>query len=120
QRDGKLAVDSEKLDKAVNDNFDQLNGFLTGKDGLMARLGTKISPFTDSGGILDSRTKALQNTLSSVDDQRKALDLRIEKVEVRLLRQFNTMDSLLGQLAGTSNYLTGVLDSLPGVVKKSK
>lgn len=120
QRDGKLAVDSDKLDKAVNENFDQLNGFLTGNDGLMARLGTKISPFTDNGGILDSRTKALQNTLSSVDDQRRSLDLRIEKVEARLLKQFNTMDSLLGQLAGTSNYLTGVLDSLPGVVKQSK
>ncbi len=118
QRDGTLAVDSDKLDKAVNDNFDQLNGFLTGDDGLMARLGTKISPFTDSGGILDSRTKALQNTLASVDDQREALDLRIGKVEARLLKQFNAMDSLLGQLAGTSDYLTGVLDSLPGVVKK--
>lgn len=118
QRDGKLAVDSEQLDKAVNDNFEQLNGFLTGDDGLMARLGSKIDPFTQSGGILDSRTKALQNTLASVDDQREALDLRIGKVEARLLKQFNAMDSLLGQLAGTSDYLTGVLDSLPGVVKK--
>jgi len=27
---------------------------------------------------------------------------------------------MVGQLMGTSNYLTGILDSLPGVVKKSK
>src|SRR5690606_40522736 len=71
--------------------------FRSGDNGLMARLGSKIDPFTQSGGILDSRTKALQNTLSSVDDQREALDLRIGKVEARLLKQFNAMDSLLGQ-----------------------
>lgn len=118
QRDGTLAVDDDKLTEALENNFDQLNGFLTGDDGLMARLGNQIDPFTKSGGILEGRTKALQNTLSSVDDQREALDLRIGKVEARLLSQFNAMDTLLGQLAGTSNYLTGVLDSLPGVVKK--
>lgn len=120
QRDGTLAVDNEKLTEALENNFDQLNGFLTGNDGLMARLSNQIDPFSKSGGILDNRTKALQNTLASVDDQREALDLRIEKVEARLLNQFNAMDSLLGQLAGTSSYLTSVLDSLPGVVRKDK
>lgn len=121
QRDGKLAIDDEKLDQALENNFEQLNSFLTGDDGLMARLSTQVEPYTQTGGILENRTKALQNVLTGrggVDDQREALDRRIAKVESRLLAQFNAMDTLLAQMSGTSNYLTSVLDNLPGVVKK--
>lgn len=120
QRDGTLKLDGSKLDKTLENNFEQLNGFLTGKDGLMGRLSDRVDPYTKSGGIVDSRTKALQNTLSSVDEQRENLTRRVAKLEARLFSQFNAMDTLLGQLSGTSDYLTGVLDGLPGVVKKSK
>ena len=123
QRDGTLQIDDAKLDKTLDQNFDQVAGFITGEDGLMARLNGKIDPYTQTGGILESRTKALQNTLTGangVDEQREQLTRRISKLETRLFAQFNAMDTLIGQLSGTSNYLTGVLDSLPGVVKQSK
>src|SRR5690606_12720466 len=64
QRDGKLAVDNTKLDKALDTNFEQVNAFFTGDQGLMARLETKVKPYTETGGVLDNRTKALQNTLT--------------------------------------------------------
>ncbi|QJD58844.1 flagellar filament capping protein FliD [Pseudomonas sp. gcc21] len=118
QRDGSLKLDDTKFDAALKDNFDSMAGFLTGRDGLMAKLESRVAPYTANGGLLESRTTSLQNTLASVDDQRLALTRRVEKLESRLLAQFNAMDSMIGQLAGTSEYLTGVLDSLPGVVKK--
>ncbi|HDZ55802.1 MAG TPA: hypothetical protein ENI17_04270 [Pseudomonas xinjiangensis] len=118
QRDGTLKLDDAKFDEVLGENFDQLAGFLTGKDGVMARLESKVRPYTGSDGILESRTTALQNTLSSVDDQRLELTRRVAKLETRLLAQFNAMDATIGQLTNTSNYLTGVLDNLPGVVKK--
>lgn len=120
QRDGTLAVDDTRLTAAVNDNFDQLGGFLTGADGLMGRLESKVKPYAENGGILDSRTKALQNTLSSVDDQRDQLTRRIGQLEARLFSQFNAMDALVAQLSGTSDYLTGALDNLPGVVRQDR
>lgn len=120
QRDGTLAIDSERLDTVLEDNFEQLNGFLTGDNGLMARLDGKIDPYTQTGGILESRTTALQNTLSSVDDQREQLTRRIDKLEARLFSQFNAMDALVGQLSGTSDYLSGALDNLPGVVRQDR
>ena len=118
QRDGTLKLDETKFDAVLKDNFSEMSGFLTGPDGLMAKLEKRVAPYTASGGILESRTNALQNTLSSVDDQREALTRRVAKLETRLLAQFNAMDSMIGQLAGTSDYLTGVLANLPGVVKK--
>lgn len=120
ERDGTLKLDSQKLDKILESGTDKLSGFFTGETGLMARLESRVKPYTQTGGLLDNRDTALQNTMSSVRDQREALERRTASLESRLLAQFNAMDSLVGNLMGTSNYLTGVLDSLPGVVKPSK
>jgi len=121
QRDGKLAVDDTKLDNALESNFEQVNAFFTGDDGLMARLEDKVKPYTETGGLLESRTKTLQNTLSGrggVDEQREALTLRLGKLEARLFAQFNAMDTLISQLSSTGGFLDAQLDSLPGFVKK--
>lgn len=120
QRDGTLAVDNTKLNKALDNNFDQVNSFFTGKDGLMARMESKVTPYTDKGGVLDGRTKALQSTITSVDAQRESHAARISKLEARLFTQFNAMDMLVSQMNSTSSFLTAQLDSLPGVVKKDK
>lgn len=120
QRDGTLKIDDERLDSILENSFDQLSGFLTGESGVLARLESKVDPYTQTGGILESRTKALQNTLSSVDDQRLQLGRRIDKLEARLFSQFNAMDSLVAQLSGTSDYLSGALNNLPGVVRQDR
>lgn len=117
-RDGTLALDAGKLDDALENNFDSLSTFLAGDNGLMSRLDAKIEPYTKSGGILDGRTTSLQNTLSNIDDQRETLTLRLDKLEARLLAQFNAMDTLVAGLSSTSDYLTGQLANLPGVVKQ--
>lgn len=120
QRDGTLKIDDERLDSVLADSFDQVSGFLTGDNGVLARLESRVKPYTQTGGILESRTDALQNTLSSVDDQRDQLSRRIGKLEARLFSQFNAMDALVAQLSGTSDYLTGALQNLPGVVRKDR
>lgn len=120
QRDGKLAVDTTKMNSAVDNNFDQVKDFFTGDKGLMARMESKVKPYTDSDGLLAGRTKSLNNTLSSVDAERETLAARITKLEARLFTQFNAMDSLVSQLNSTSSFLTSQLDNLPGVVKQNK
>ncbi|WP_304639801.1 flagellar filament capping protein FliD [Pseudomonas sp.] len=120
QRDGTLKLDDAKLDAVMRNSFDQLSGMLTGSDGLMAKLESKVAPYTQTGGILDGRTKALQNTLSGLDAQREQLTRRVAKLETRLLAQFNAMDALVGQLSGTSEFLAGALANLPGVVRQDK
>ena len=120
ERDGKLSIDSDKLDAALNENFDALGSFFAGEDGLMMRLSSKIDPYSKSGGIIETRNTSLQNTLSSIDDQREQLSSRLANLEARLLAQFNAMDTLVANLSSTSTYLQGQLANLPGVVREKQ
>jgi len=61
---------------------------------------------------------SLQATIKDIDKQKESQNLRIAKVQERLLKQFNAMDSLVSQLNSTSDRLTQSLGSLPGFVKK--
>lgn len=118
QSDGTLALDSDKLDEALDSNFDALSEFMSGDNGLMGRLDAKLEPYTQTGGIIEGRTTALQNTLSSIDEQRERLETRLASLETRLLAQFNAMDTLVANLSSTGDFLSSQLSSLPGVVKK--
>ncbi len=118
QKDGKLALDATKLDTALSSNYDKVADFLGGEGGLMSRMQKVVEPYSQSGGILDQRQKGLQSTLTSVDKQREALELRMTKVQERLLAQYNAMDQLVGRLQKTSESLASQLASLPGFVKK--
>lgn len=117
QKDGTLKIDDGKLDKALSANFESVATFFTGDQGLMKRLDSKLEPYTQTGGVLQQRQDGLQSTIKSVDTQRAALNLRVEKMQARLLAQFNAMDSLVGQLSQTSDRLAQSLASLPGLVK---
>lgn len=119
QKDGTLALDSDKLSAAISSDFEGVASYFTGDTGLAARLGSVLSPYTASGGILESRTSALEGTLDSIDKQKEALDARMESVKTRLYNQYNAMDSLLAQLSTTSDSLTQLFDSMPGFVYNS-
>lgn len=120
QKDGTLALDTTKLDAALNDNFDGVAGYLVGDTGLMKRLDNVVSGYTKTGGVFDQRQAGLRTTLNSVIDQRKALDERILKLEDRLVAQYTAMDMLVSKLNSTSSWLSGQLNNLPGVVMNKK
>jgi len=120
QKDGTLAVDSKKLDKALADNFDQLSGLFTGDTGLATRLDAKLKPYTETGGILEQRNKQMTETISVIDKQKEDLNRRITSLQERLYKQFNAMDMLVGQLSNTSSSLLASLENLPWAASNSK
>lgn len=117
---GTLSIDDAKLTAALENNFDQVAGYLTGENGLMGRLAQSVSGYVASDGVLKQRTDALNGTKLSIDKQRADLALRVEKIQERLYAQYNAMDSLVGQLTRTSESLTSMLANLPGFVRKDK
>ncbi|WP_044870402.1 flagellar filament capping protein FliD [Pseudomonas sp. LFM046] len=119
QKDGTLKIDDTKLDKVLSTQYESVASFFTGDTGLTSRLNDKLSVYSQSGGILSQRQDGLQETLSSVKDQRTQLDLRIAKVQTRLYAQYNAMDSLIASLKQTSDRMSQALSNLPGVVKQS-
>ena len=120
QKDGTLAIDSAKLDKAMASNFGELSGLFTGDKGLASRLDAKLKPYTETGGILEQRNKAMTETITKIDDQKKALTRRITSLQERLYKQFNAMDLLVGQLSNTSSSLLASLENLPWAASNSK
>lgn len=119
QKDGTLKIDDTTLGAALDTKFDKIASYFAGDNGLMTRLESNVNNYLKTGGVFEQRTSALQSTLSDIDDQREALDLRIEKIQERLVAQYTAMDQLVTQLSKTSESLTSQLASLPGFVKKS-
>ncbi len=120
KKDGTLEMDSDKVKKAVSTDFEGVAAYFTGDSGLASRLGDKLKPYTDGGGILESRTDSLQATIDKVDKQKEDLSTRMKAVEERLYKQYNAMDSLVAQLMSTSDSLTQLFDSMPGFVTQKK
>lgn len=119
QKDGTLKIDDTTLGAALDTKFDKIASYFAGDNGLMTRLESNVNNYLKTGGVFEQRTSALQSTLSDIDDQREALNLRIEKIQERLVAQYTAMDQLVTQLSKTSESLTSQLASLPGFVKKS-
>jgi len=69
---------------------------------------------------MDSRSEGLKSSLSSIDDQRDALNLRMESYEARLQRQFGALDQLVAQLNTTSSFLDSQLSNLEDIAKGSR
>jgi len=120
KKDGTLEMDSDKVKKAISTDFEGVAAYFTGDSGLTSRLSDKLKPYTDGGGILESRTDSLQATIDKVDKQKEDLDTRMKALEERLYKQYNAMDSLVAQLMSTSDSLTQLFDSMPGFVTQKK
>ena len=120
QKDGTLKIDDAKLGKAMDSNFTELSALFTGEKGLASRLDAKLKPYTETGGILEQRNKAMTETISKIDDQKEDLNRRITSLQERLYKQFNAMDLLVGQLSNTSNSLIASLENLPWAANNAK
>lgn len=116
QLDGKLAVVDSDLSTALADDFNRLGQlFANPADGFATRLFGLVDGLLASDGILEARTTGLNGQIEGFNEQREALGERLASLETRLLRQFNALDNLIGQLSVTSNFLTEQLANLPKI-----
>lgn len=112
QANGNLRLDESRFNAVVDQvGADAVVGALR-EIGASAR--EQVSSLTASGGLLDTRTASLNESIRRVADQRSRLDQRIQIFEQRLVKQFTALDSLVGDLQQTSNFLTSQLANLPG------
>jgi len=117
---GQMNLDSDKFDEIINKDFTAISQLFVGDEGLVNRLNSALGTYLDNNGLLENKTNSINTGIKGVNDDRAQLSDRLIAIEQRMRRQFNAMDTLLGQLQGTSDYLTQQLDSLPGSVRKTK
>ncbi len=111
--DGKLALDGDRVDTLTLENFGAVSELFGGDDGYSARLINVLDAYIGSDGILQTRTDGIESSIRGLEQQNEALNNRLASLEVRLLRQFNGLDSLLSQLNLTSSFLAANLTNVP-------
>lgn len=117
QVDGKFEIDSEKLTESLESDYQRVAQLFTNSDGFAVRVFETADTYLASDGILETRTDGLNGQIDNITEQRERLTIRLTSLEERLLRQYNALDSLLGELNNTSNFLASQLQNLPGFTK---
>lgn len=117
---GVLKLDSDTLKDVIENDFNAISQVFGGEDGYATRFDTLIDSLVQTGGILDTRTQGLESQIDRIGDQREALNRRIATIEARYTAQFNALDSLLGQLNSTGEFLTQQLENLPTINSRGK
>lgn len=110
---GKLEINSEKLDKVLASDFGAVAQLFSSENGLANSLSKLLDRYVDTDGVLNSKTKGIQSSISSVGDDREKLGIRLTALEARYKAQFTAMDMLVGQLQSLGTYLGQQLASLP-------
>lgn len=114
--DSKLEIDDSRLDAVLDTEFAKLGQLFANSDGYAVRLSNIVESYVDgTDGVLTKRVEGIEGSIDDLADQRDALNLRLESLEARLLRQFNALDALVGELTTTSSFLTQQLASLPRI-----
>jgi len=116
-KDGSLSLDSARFDQALASTPTAVAGlFDKGRiGGLGARLASQLEGAVQPNtGLLEARTRALNDRLRGLETDRERLDVRIARVEEGYRRQFTALDGLVAQLQSTQSFLTRELARLPG------
>jgi len=119
-RYGKLSLDTSKLNDAIEEGVDNVQGFFIGSDakpGFAGQVDKLLSFYTESDGLIQGRIDSKDKQLSRIDDDRVSFTRKMDALEARLSAQYNSMDLLVANLNSTSSYLTAQLDNMPGVVR---
>lgn len=114
QAGGTLSIDATKFTAAMSKNLggqiQQLFSDTTA--GLSARMTSVLKPYTQTGGILDTRTTQLNKQQDDVDKQQANLDLLTTNLTSSLTAKYNAMDLVVGQLKATNTSITSFFSSL--------
>ncbi|EJM08635.1 flagellar capping protein [Pseudomonas sp. GM102] len=121
QKTGALNFDSTKFTAAMNDKKlgGEVQTLFTGTNGLIERMNNVIKPYTDTGGILDTRTTNLNTTKTRLAADQEALDRRVETLTAVLTKKYNDMDTLVGKLKATASNITSMFEAMAAQQKNS-
>jgi flagellar hook-associated protein 2 len=113
QKDGTMALNSAKLEEALNSDFSSLaQVFANEEEGYVLRLESLVTGFLNADGILDNRIDGINNRISRADDQIANMEYRLGRIEERFRERFSALDALVGQLTATNNFLVQQLAGL--------
>jgi flagellar hook-associated protein 2 len=106
---GKLTVDSTKLDKALNEKPGSVTQFFGGdgeKTGFGVQTNDLLKKFLADDGVVQSATDGINSSLKKLKVRIDSTTLSINNTIERYKKQFTSLNSLVNKLTNTGNYLS--------------
>jgi flagellar hook-associated protein 2 len=113
--DGSLEIDDTKLSNALSTNLSDVADLFSSANGVATRLESTMAQYTQSDGIIDSKTSGLNETVNDINDDLENLQLTLTALEERLFARFSVLDILVTQLNTTSSFLTQQFDAISNI-----
>ena len=108
--DGKLEIDSDALQDLLTDESSQIANLFTGSGGFIEAMLAAVDVYTDpTDGSLAIRQDSLETRIGDMEDQVDVYDRRIDRMTARLRAQFSGLESLVGTLNGSGQYISAML-----------
>lgn len=130
-RYGKLSLKSSDFQSALSSNSSDMKTFFSGNtilsglsdntdsSGLADRIKASIDRYTNSvTGMLVARENRLDDSIDAITDERAKITTRMSALEERYTKQFTAMDTLVGRLQNTSDFLTSQMDALKAAANR--
>lgn len=121
--DGRLELDTARLNEVMADNPQALEGFFAGADeqaGLAGRLSATLDRALNSEGTLQSAVKGSEARVASLETRFERMEAGIERTMERYRQQFGRLDSMISQMSSTGAFLTQQLDMLNAQMNRSR
>lgn len=114
QKDGTLAIDATKLDKALAGNLKGVANLFSSATGSTGGYGKQLDALvTDlNTGALKVASDGVTSTIKQLDTQYDAMQLRVDAAVDRYRKQFNQLDVLINSMNNTKTYLTQQFDAM--------
>ena len=111
---GKLELDADKLTAALKKDSTGVGSLIVGdgkKTGITTTIGTNLTSWLSSSGIIKAATDGVSKTLNKLTKDYNAASDRIDAQVARYKEQFTQLDVLMTSLNSTSSYLTQQFES---------
>jgi flagellar hook-associated protein 2 len=120
QKDGTLAVDNDKLDKALATNLKGVANLFSSATGSTTGYGKQLDAIVNdlNTGALKVASDGVTSTIKELDKQYDAAQLRVDAAVDRYRKQFNQLDVLINSMNNTKNYLTQQFNAMSGTSNK--
>lgn len=106
-RQGILSLDTSKLTtKLISERIAVTDLFTKANEGFAVLMHSKIDDYVKAEGLIQSRTDGLNDSIKTLDSRILSLDGRLKLTEQRIRAQFSALDTLLGSLQTTSNFVS--------------
>ena len=101
-RDGKLEINSKKLDDAIKADPQTLNDLFNGKEGMLSKMDKSLDRYLNAtNGLLKGRQDVLDRQQSDIDTKTDAMNARYESSYNRYLKQFTQLQKAMSQMNNT-------------------